>query len=65
MTGCSSGRGCSSGDKGTRGPGEEYQGYDLADEDVAALFKEKYGYPPARVIVTGGAVLAGPIGVVG
>lgn len=58
------------GDGETRGPGEEYQGYSVVDEDgelvdAVGLYLEKYGSLPERVVVTGGAVLAGPIGVVG
>jgi len=52
--------------QGDKEKGGEYQGYDLVDEDgklvdAVGLFVEKYGYRPARVMVTGGAVLAGPI----
>jgi hypothetical protein len=41
--------------------GELYQGFMHGVQNVEALFKAKFGRPPLRVIVTGGAVLAGPI----
>ena len=45
------------------GRGARYQGYDLLTglEQAAALFREKYGYAPAEVVKTGGAVKVGPI----
>jgi len=30
-------------------------------EEVRQMFKERYGYEPARIVHTGGGVLAGPM----
>jgi hypothetical protein len=41
--------------------GEIYQGFMHGVQNIEALFKAKFGREPARIIVTGGGVLAGPI----
>jgi hypothetical protein len=41
--------------------GEIYQGFMHGVQNVEWLFKAKFGREPARVIMTGGGVLAGPI----
>ena len=41
---------------------EDYLAYSAAcsDEDCIAAFEWTFGYPPAEVVRTGGAVLVGP-----
>ncbi len=42
----------------------EWQGYtpDTTETQARRWFEHKYGYPPAQILRSAGAVLAGPIG---
>jgi len=41
--------------------GQWYQGYSISAVNIEQRFQTKYGYPPDKIIITGGGILAGPI----
>lgn len=41
--------------------GQWYQGYTINAVNIEQRFQAKYGYPPAKIIITDGGILVGPV----